>query len=183
MPSVTFISQHQQLLDQLLTGRKELRREMLAYLVSLDEVWAKLPKEIPADERVKLLDKITEKFIDEMLYSMSMLDRRYDELLVDYNSTEKSRLESTIKELTDALAKREAEYGHLMDDSQNKENELSQRLNGLEHEHQSVLKRQNQFERCFRELEQLVKQGKDKFWGGDFSADNVGKVLQKMKAI
>ncbi|MDR2367382.1 MAG: hypothetical protein LBF58_04615 [Deltaproteobacteria bacterium] len=88
---MAFISQHLRPLDQLLTGRKELRREMLAYLVSLGEVWAKMPQELAADERVRLLDQVTAKFIDEMLYSMSMLDRRYDELLNEYNNTELSK--------------------------------------------------------------------------------------------
>ena len=173
MSSIDFISQHKQLLAQLLDGRKELRREMLAYLAALDEVWAKLLQaKLQPEDLVALLKDVTGRFMDDSLYCMTMLDKRFDELLAEHNNADRIRLEEAVKRLSEDLARKDSAMidnraeqkemiDQLMKDLESRQKDLDEkagRLAQLEGDKAEALKRIEEYENLCRNFyNELIK--------------------------
>lgn len=167
MPDLDFISQHQKLLAQLLDGQKELRREMLTFLTTLEEVWLKMPANLPAEDRIYLLRELTTKFMGEVRYSADVLNRRFDELFTEYEELEQGKLQITIAELKDLLNKIQADLtrkeAHLASAEVNLkkvQSELEVKcvyLSDIEAKLQNSQHTNAQFSKLYLELSELLK--------------------------
>lgn len=74
---IDFINSYRQILSSFLDENRSLRRELVNYLSSLGEIWKKLPKDIPNEEKILLIERITQEFINELEYSSQEMDQQY----------------------------------------------------------------------------------------------------------
>jgi predicted transcriptional regulator len=111
--SYSLLDEHRQLISDFLDRRKDLRRQYIEFLSSIDEIWAKLPPDCERNDKLAYLQKVTDKFISEIQISQSVLQHLYDDILMDIKSTDSLQKDKYIGECENKIEELSNEVSQL----------------------------------------------------------------------